>query len=102
MIVIELRIPSSFFSGPEAEAHGRAADVGGVRPGEQGADRGPDRAVGGQPGAPPLRAVQAQVLHGLPPERRAAQPQGEIYVQGWAERWSLGCVNAAGKARQKW
>ena len=23
-------------------------------------------------------------------------------VQGWAIMWSLGCVNAAGKARQKW
>ena len=29
------------FSGPEAEAHGGAADVCGVRPCEQGADRGP-------------------------------------------------------------
>ena len=64
-------------AGAEAEAHGGAADVGGVGPRWQGADRGPDRAVGGQPRAAPLRAVQAQVLHGLAAERRAAQPKGE-------------------------
>ena len=66
-----------FSSGPEAEAHGRAADVGGVRPREQGADRGPDRAVGGQPGAAALRAVPPQVLHGLAAERGTAQSKGE-------------------------
>ena len=27
---------------------------------------------------------------------------GSFHIQGPAKRWSPGCVNAAGKARQKW
>ena len=41
----------------------------------------PDRAVGGQLGAAALRAVPAQVLHGLAAERGAAQSKGEQKLQ---------------------
>ena len=66
----------SLFSGPEVETHGRVAAVCGVRPREQAPDRQPDHAMGGEPGAAPLRAVQAQVLHGLTTEWGTAQSKG--------------------------
>ncbi len=71
------RIHSLTLSGPEAEAHGRAAAERGVGPGEQAPDRVSDRPVGREPGATLLRAVQAQVLHGIAAERGAAESEGE-------------------------
>jgi hypothetical protein len=72
----KLFLPST--SGPEVKAHGRAAAVGGVGPVGQAPDRVADHAVGGQPREVALRAVQAQVLHGLASERGVAEPKGKM------------------------
>ena len=43
---------------------------------------------------PALQADEGQALRG--------EREGKVQVQGWAKRWSPGCVNGAGNARQKW
>ena len=68
----------ALFQGQQAEAHGRAAAVGGVGAGEPAPDRRPDLGLGGEPGAAALRTVPPALLHGQSPARRTAQSQGAV------------------------
>ena len=44
---------------------------------------------------------EAEELPPVPVPLDAAERRGNV-IQGPAKRWSPGCVNTAGKARQKW
>jgi len=70
---------SSRPAGSQVEAHGRAAAISCHRSGDASSDPDADTAMGGEPGATPLRAVPAPMLHGLAAKWRAAQSEGELW-----------------------
>lgn len=65
-----------FFSGLQAETHGRDAAIRCGRFGSETTARQPSGPVGGKPGTTALRAIPVEMLHGELTERRTTQPEG--------------------------